>query len=127
MIVGLGIDVTELARIARALERFRESFTGRILTPGELDAMPTRHPGVIVAWVAARFAAKEAASKALGTGFQRGVSFQNIEIRSLPSGKPELFFHDQALALFHELGASRAYVSLTHSRETAAAVVVLET
>lgn len=122
MIVGLGIDVIELDRIRRSLERFGDRFLARILTPFERDSLR----GDVPAFAAARFAAKEAASKALGTGFRRGVSFQSIEVVDLASGKPEIRFLGHARARFLALGARRAHVSLTHGRDTAAAVVILE-
>jgi len=127
MIVGLGIDVVELERIARSLERFGGRFSARILTPDEAARLPKGAKANAVAYLAARFAAKEAGAKALGTGFRDGVWFQTIEVRSLPSGKPEIVFHDAALRVFQTLGATRALLSLTHGRDVAAAVVVLET
>lgn len=127
MIVGLGIDLVELNRIERSMDRHGQKFLSRILTPYELDLLPSRAKANAVAYVAARFAAKEAAAKALGTGFREGVLFKTIEVRPLPSGKPELCLYDGALAVFQALGATRAHLSLTHGRDTAAAVVVLET
>jgi len=122
VIVGLGIDVAELDRIQAALERFGERFLARVLTPAERAAMP-RNPAP---WLAARFAAKEAAAKALGTGFAEGVTFQGVEIVSLPSGKPSIRFSEGALTRAMALGVTHSHVSLTHGRNTAAAVVVLE-
>ena len=122
MIVGLGLDVAELSRIERAWRRHGARFTGRILTPAETGAMPP-HPAP---WLAARFAAKEAASKALGTGFSQGITFRDIEIHSLASGQPTLVLHGEALKKARSLGVERMHVSLTHGREVAAAVVVLE-
>jgi holo-[acyl-carrier protein] synthase len=123
MIVGLGLDVVELERIRGAWERFGHRFAARVLTPAELEALP-RHP---VSFLAARFAAKEAASKALGTGIARGVGWHDMEVRRQDSGKPELLLHGAARRTAHALGATRAHVSLTHGRDVAAAVVVLET
>jgi len=123
MIVGLGLDVVELDRIASALERFGGRFLDRVLTDYERSRLPSRHP---VPFVAARFAAKEAASKALGTGFRQGVHLRTLEVRDLPSGKPEIHFLGAALERFEALGASGAHISLTHGRDTAAAVVVIE-
>lgn len=122
MIVGLGIDVVEVDRIRRSLERFGDRFLEKVLTPAERGSIR----GDRTAYAAARFAAKEAASKALGTGFRRGVSFQTIEVVDLASGKPEIRFLGRAAARFTALGAKNALVSLTHGRDTAAAVVVLE-
>ena len=122
MIVGLGIDVVELDRIALSLARYGERFLRRVLTAYEISRLPRRP----TAFVAARFAAKEAAAKALGTGFRRGVCFRSIEVRDLPSGKPELRLNGAALAILAELGGDSCSVSLTHGRDVAAAVVVIE-
>lgn len=123
MIVGLGLDVVELERVEATLKRFGERFTRRILTPAEQEAMPG---GRAVPYLAARFAAKEAASKALGTGIASGVGFHDMEILRLPSGQPELRLSGGAALRLRALGGARAHVSLTHGRDTAAAVVVLE-
>lgn len=122
MIIGLGIDVVELDRIRRSLERFDERFMRRVLTPLERDSAR----GDLAAFTAARFAAKEAGAKALGTGFRRGVSFQTIEVVDMASGKPEVRFLGPAMARFLALGAKSAHISLTHGRDVAAAVVILE-
>jgi holo-[acyl-carrier protein] synthase len=122
MIVGLGVDVVELDRIALSLARYGERFLRRVLTEYERSRLP-RNP---VPFLAARFAAKEAGAKALGTGFRRGVGLHSIEVRDLPSGKPEIRFHGAALAVCAELGAVDFHLSLTHGRDLAAAVVVLE-
>ncbi len=124
MIVGLGIDLVELERMAAALERFGRNFAEKLLREEELDAMPAGPTAV--AWLAARFAAKEAAAKALGTGFAQGVTLRDLEVRSLPSGRPEIVFHGRAAEVFAETGAGCAHVSLTHAKHTAAAVVILE-
>lgn len=122
MIVGLGLDVAELARIEQAWRRHGERFTRRILTEAEQAAMPPSP----IPWLAARFAAKEAASKALGTGFVGGVTFRDVEIRSLASGQPCLALHGAALDRARSLGVAHTHVSLTHGQDVAAAVVVLE-
>lgn len=126
MIIGLGLDVCELERIEAAMERHGERFLRKVLTPFEYDGLPMGHEKTRLAYVAARFAAKEAASKALGTGFRRGVSLQTAEVRPLPSGKPELALLGPALDVAAELGVSSSHLSLTHGRDIAAAVVVLE-
>lgn len=123
MIVGLGLDVVELSRIEHSLERFGDKFARRILTPAEFEAMPQN----AVPYLAARFAAKEAASKALGTGIAMGVGFHDLEVRRLTSGQPVLHLHGEAANRMQALGATRAHISLTHGRDTAVAVVVLET
>lgn len=122
MVIGLGIDVVELDRIERAIARFGERFLTKVLTPGEQAVRPVR----CVPFVAARFAAKEAASKALGTGFSAGVSLTTIEVVGGERGKPGLALHGPAMAAFARLGGRRMHISLTHGRDVAAAVVVFE-
>lgn len=125
MIVGLGLDVVELERIGRSVERFGQRFLDRILSDGELAGHAARP--LSVASLAARFAAKEAASKALGTGFAQGVTPRSFEVRTGPGGKPEIVFLGEARRLAEALGATRLHLSLTHGRDVAAAVVILET
>ncbi len=122
MIVGLGLDVVELDRIAKAYARFGRRFTARILTPAEMRAMPS-HPAP---YLAARFAAKEAAAKALGTGFSQGVTPHALEIVPDRLNRPTLALHGEALERAEKLGATHNWVSITHGRDTAAAVVILE-
>jgi holo-[acyl-carrier protein] synthase len=121
-IVGIGLDIVELDRIERIWRRFGLAFARRILTHGELRRLPERP----AAYLAARFAAKEAAVKALGTGFSQGVTLRQIEVAALPSGQPALILHSRALELARQMGVGPMHVSLTHGRDTAAAVVVLE-
>lgn len=123
MIVGLGIDLVELGRIARVWERFGPRFAARILSAQELEALPASGQ---VGYLAARFAAKEAAAKALGTGLAKGVAFSGIEVLNLTSGRPVMSLRGQALELSRELGVKNIHLSLSHGRETAVAVVVLE-
>ena len=125
MILGIGMDIVEIDRIEGSLQRFGARFLQKILTPGEESALSTR--GLPSASsVAARFAAKEAAVKALGTGFSQGITPQQIYVQSLPSGQPQIFFTGPAAQRMAELGATRAHLSLTHGRDSAAAVVILE-
>lgn len=125
MIRGLGIDIVETERIRRALTRFGTRFLDKILTPDEQrDVHAGGHPSV--AGVAARFAAKEAAVKALGTGFAQGIGPLHAEVRRLPSGQPALVLHGPAHARAREMGVTHCHLSLTHTRANAAAVVVLE-
>ena len=123
MIIGLGIDITELDRIKRSLEKFGERFIKKILTEEEMLLVPDKNP---VPYVSARFAAKEAAVKALGTGFAEGITFQCIQISRLDSGAPELTFLGRALTRSSEMGVQSIHLSITHGRDTAAAVVILE-
>ena len=124
MITGIGIDVVQNDRIRDSIERFGDRFLNRIYTQGEIDyckkcSQPEIH-------YAARFAAKEAAFKALGTGWAAGVKWKDVEIERLPSGKPELHLHGEALNRAVSAGAGRFHVSLTHDQLVSCAVVILE-
>lgn len=123
MIIGLGIDITELDRVKRSLDKFGERFMEKILTEKELKLVPPKNP---VPYLSARFAAKEAAVKALGTGFAEGITFQCIEITRQDSGAPQLNFLGKALERSHKMGVHNIHISITHGRDNAAAVVVLE-
>lgn len=125
MILGLGLDLVSLPRMERSLERFGDHLLERVLTPAERAALPAA-PGARAAYVAARFAAKEAAVKALGTGFADGVGPRDVEVLSLPSGKPELRLRGAAGRRAENMGVARTHLSLTHERDAAAAVVILE-
>lgn len=125
MILGLGMDLVSLPRMERSLDRFGDRFLERMLTPAERAALPAS-AAARTAYVSGRFAAKEAAVKALGTGFARGIGIKDVEVLSLPSGQPTLRFHGAAAARAAELGARAAHLSLSHEREVAGAVVVLE-
>ena len=122
MILGLGIDVTEVARIAASHTRFGRRFLERILTPQEIAAMP-RQSGT---WLAGRFAAKEAAVKALGTGFSQGIGPVHVEVVHTPLGGPQLRFHGPALKQAETLGVRQSRLSISHERLVAVAVVILE-
>ena len=124
MIVGLGTDVCRIDRIAEYLERYGERFTRRCFTPGEIAYCERYHNKA--EQYAARIAAKEAASKALGTGWRQGVSWKQFEVTSEPSGKPILRIHGRAAELASLLGVSNAVISLTHDGGVALAVVIFE-
>src|SRR5665213_4575615 len=124
MIVGSGVDMIEIERIAETLARYGDRFCQRIYRPGEI--LYCRRKRNAAESFAARFAAKEAAAKALGTGIQQGVGWQDIEVVRAPSGRPSLIFHGRAAAIARQLGASHAVVSLTHTRTQALAQVLLE-
>ena len=119
----LGIDLTEVDRVAQVLERWGDRFVERVFRDGELSAR-RRHPRARAEHVAGRFAAKEAAMKALGTGW-RGLAFREIEVRRDSRGKPVLSLHGRALARARELGVGGMEVSITHGKNTAIAVVAL--
>ncbi len=126
MIVGTGLDITALPRIAAVLERWGDRFLQRILTENERAAIPDGELRRI-SWVAGRFAAKEAASKALGTGFSNGVDMHDIEILAQEGGAPRMSLHGKAGELARVLGVRFTHVSISHEREMACAVVILET
>lgn len=124
MITGIGIDVIQNERIRGSIQRFGGRFLNRIYTEGEMAyckkcANPEIH-------YAARFAAKEAAFKAIGTGWAAGVKWKDVEVERLESGKPELHLHGEVLARATAMGAKRFYVSLTHDQLVSCAVVILE-
>jgi holo-[acyl-carrier protein] synthase len=124
MIVGTGIDIAEVPRIAQSIERFGERFLQRIFTPGEIrycDSKANR-----VERYAARFAAKEAAMKALGTGWNHGVRWRDCEVTRMPGGRPTLSFHGKAAEFAAKLGTKNIALSLTHTKEQAMAQVILE-
>jgi holo-[acyl-carrier protein] synthase len=124
MILGTGIDIAEVPRIAAAIESFGERFLRRIYTEGEIrycDSKTNR-----VERYAARFAAKEAGMKALGTGWSRGVRWRDIEVQRQPGGRPTLVFHGRAGEIATQLGVARAALSLSHTRDQAIAHVILE-
>src|SRR5258708_34103101 len=121
MIPGIGIDVIQNDRIRNSIERFGDRFLKRIYTEGEMEyCNKCADPGI---HYAARFAAKEAGFKALGTGWAAGVKWKDIEVQRLPSGKPELHLYGEALARATSMGALRFHVSLTHDQLVSAAVV----
>jgi holo-[acyl-carrier protein] synthase len=124
MVVGLGTDLVEIERIRRSVERFGEQFIVRIYTAGEI-AYCTRKKNSAESF-AARFAAKEAGAKALGTGISRGVSWQELEVGREPGGRPTLLLHGRAAEIARQLGIARLSLSLTHTRELAMAFVVAE-
>ena len=123
MIVGLGTDLAEVDRILKAIERYGDRFIRRIYTSGEI-AYVSRKANKYERY-AARFAAKEAGMKALGTGAV-GVRWQDFEVVNLPSGKPTLRFHGRAAQVAERLGVRGVTLSITHTRAMALAVVVLE-
>ena len=121
----LGLDLTEVGRVSEVLERWGERFLMRVFSPGELNRA-RRHPRAFAEHVAGRFAAKEAAMKALGTGW-RGVAFREISVRRDPRGKPRLELSGRALERAERLRVRSMEVSITHTADVAAAVVALLT
>jgi holo-[acyl-carrier protein] synthase len=124
MIVGSGIDLVEIDRIQKSLERFGERFLDRIFTAGEKRYCLSKKNAAES--LAARFAAKEAGAKALGTGISHGVAWLEIEVVREPGGRPAIAFHGRAAEYAKRIGVRNMALSLTHSRSTAMASVVLE-
>ena len=114
----------EIARIERSVARFGESFLGRVFTPGVVAYCRAKKN--TAESLAARFAAKEAGAKALGTGISRGVSWREFEVRRKPGMRPELHLSGRAAEIAAGLGVKRMSLSLTHSRELSMAVVIAE-
>lgn len=124
MILGVGIDLIEVARIRTAAERFGDRFLKRILRPEEIAyCQQHRDPAP---FLAARFAAKEAVSKAFGTGIGTALGWQDIEIGRRESGEPFVVLHGSGLKLFQERRATQLRISLSHTEQHATAVAVLE-
>ncbi len=124
MIVGVGIDLVETARMARVVEEHGDRLLERVFTPSERADCAARVDRVQA--LAARFAAKEACLKALGTGWARGLSFRQVEVVRDEAGRPSLHLAGPAAGRAQEMGVRRIHVSLTHQKGAAAAVVVLE-
>ena len=124
MILGIGIDIIEVARIAASLEKFGHRFGKRILSPDEIAyCLSHRRPAP---FVAARFAAKEAISKAFGTGIGVQLGWQDMEIAHKDSGEPYVILHGKGKKLFDARRAKNIFVSISHTREYAAVMAVLE-
>ena len=124
MILGTGIDIIEVARIAASFEKFGERFVNRILLPGEIAyCLAHRKPAP---FLAVRFAAKEAISKAFGTGIGAELGWQDMEIRRKESGEPFVVLHGKGEILFTARGGKKLHVSLSHTENYAAATAILE-
>jgi len=124
VILGTGIDIIEVARIQASYEKFGERFINRILRPAEIAyCLSHRKPAP---FLAARFAAKEAISKAFGTGIGQYLGWQDMEVGREESGKPFVILHDGGVALLRERGGRIVHLSLSHTANYAAAIAVLE-
>lgn len=124
MILGTGIDLIEVSRIQASFERFGERFLRRVLRPAEIDyclthKFPAPH-------LAARFAAKEAVSKAFGTGIGGQLGWQDIEVGRHASGEPFVILHDKGLQLLEQRGGRCVHLSLSHTENYATAMAILE-
>lgn len=123
-VLGIGVDLVENARIQHSLDRFGERFLHRVFTEGEIGysqsmKFPARH-------LAARFAAKEAISKAFGTGIGKAMGWKNIDVRKKPSGEPYVVLDGNAKQLADERGVTSVWISLSHTEHHAMAVIVIE-
>ncbi len=123
-VIGIGVDLVETARIQHSLERFGKRFLQRVFTEGEIEycqsmKFPERH-------FAARFAAKEAVSKAFGTGIGRAMGWKDIDVGRKESGEPFLVFHGGAKNLAEQRGVTAAWITLSHTEHHAVATIVLE-
>lgn len=124
MLVGTGIDLVEVERIAHSIERFGDRFLRRVFTDAEIAYCRAR--AAFAESFAARFAAKEAGAKALGTGIQYGVSWKELEVRRLPGQRPTLHLSGRARTIAGQLGVQHVSLSLTHTKSLAMATVQLE-
>jgi len=124
MILGTGIDLIEVARIASSFTKFGERFVNRVLLPDEIAyCLAHKNPAP---FLAVRFAAKEAVSKAFGTGIGARLGWRDIEIRREESGQPFVVLHDKGRTLLEERGGRRVHLSLSHTEKHAAATAILE-
>jgi holo-[acyl-carrier protein] synthase len=124
MILGSGIDLVEIGRIEQSLERYGQRFLNRVYTSAE-QAYCLRKRKAAES-LAARFAAKEAGAKALGTGISRGVNWLEIEVTREPGGRPTLRFHGRAAEIAARLGVVHTALSITHTSDLSMANVILE-
>lgn len=123
-VIGIGVDLVECARIEHSLERFGERFLQRVFTKGEIEysqsmKYPARH-------LAARFAAKEAVSKAFGTGIGKSMGWKEIDVRRRETGEPYVVLEGGAKKLAEEREVSKVSISLSHTEHHAMAVIVVE-
>ena len=130
MIIGLGADLCDIRRIEQVMERFGERFLHRVFTEAERARAAKRHPRIQAGTLAKRFAAKEACSKALGTGFSRGVFHSDMGVVNLPGGKPTLHLTGGAAARLKEITppgqVARIHLTLTDEHPYAFAQVMIE-
>jgi holo-[acyl-carrier protein] synthase len=124
MIIGAGVDIVEIERFRKVIERLRERFLLRVFTPGERNFCDShRDP---VPHFAARFAAKEAVFKALGTGWAKGVTWLDVEILRERQDPPKIILLGEALRLSEKQGVHKLHLSLSHTERSAIAMVILE-
>jgi holo-[acyl-carrier protein] synthase len=124
MIIGIGIDIVENERIGCSIEKHGEHFLKKTFTEQEIEYCSAKASSLQS--YAARFAAKEAAMKALGTGWQKGVGFLSVEVTREGTNAPKLLLHGQAKVLADEMGLTSAHISISHSDSYSIAQVILE-
>jgi holo-[acyl-carrier protein] synthase len=125
MVIGTGIDVVEIERVARSIERYGSRFLERVYTAAEITYCQRKRRNAAESF-AARFAAKEAGAKALGTGIGFGVTWRELEVGREPAGRPLLLLHGRAAEIAASLGVRRSSLSITHTRTQSMALVILE-
>ena len=124
MVVGTGIDIAEVPRLEQTIQRFGQRFLHRVFTEAEIRYCESKANRV--ERYAARFAAKEAAMKAIGTGWNHGVAWRDVEVCRQPGGRPTMEFHGKAAEFAARLGAAHVALSLSHTAQYAIAQVILE-
>jgi len=124
LIIGVGVDIVELSRIRSAHKRWGERLLVRLFTKGELEFMAARAD--VCPYLASRFAAKEAFLKALGTGFARGISWQDMEVIREEGRRPFFNISGRALQIMEEMGVKNIHLSMSHERKYSVAQVILE-
>lgn len=124
MIIGLGTDLVDIRRIADCLDRFGTRFISRILSPTEQSLFTERHDPAV--FLAGRFAAKEAIAKALGQGFRGGLSMRDLVIHTSDLGQPQVRYEGFAQTLISQKQVKATWISISHERHYATAVVILE-
>jgi len=124
MIVGIGIDTVSISRLEKLIELRGEKFLRKVFSQSEIEEGMKREKNA--SFFAARFAAREAFVKALGTGFRRGVSIRDIEVKKADLGRPELSFTARVEDMLRANGIARCHLSITHDGDSAQAIVILE-
>lgn len=122
MILGIGLDIVDLNRIEKALNRWGDKFIDKVLTPNEKRSISKNK----VQYVGSRFAAKEAVVKALGTGFSNGISIKDVEVISSPNSPPTIVLHGMAQIVADKKKVKRIFLSISHEKNITGALVVIE-
>ena len=124
MIIGIGVDIVEIERFQKVIERLKDRFLLRVFTPGERNFCESHRDSI--PHFAARFAAKEAVFKALGTGWAKGVTWLDVEILRERQDPPKIVLSGEALKLSEQKGVHNIHLSLSHTEHSAIAMVILE-